>query len=65
MLTTVLGIFLLVVSDLNFTINRKIDQLPDRHAFINFHRLLYRYFQSPVAAKANITLTGSGMYIYS
>src|SRR5690606_31378885 len=53
----------LVVFYFNFAIYREIDQLTNRHSFVNTYRLFNRYFQCPVTAKPNITLTGCSMYI--
>lgn len=62
-LAAVLGIGLLVVFYLNFSLHRKIYQLTDWHAVVNFYGLLDRNFQRPIATKANITLACSGVNI--
>src|SRR5689334_17898992 len=62
-LSAVLGIFFLIVFYFNLTFYRKINQLSHRHTAVYFHRLLYRYFQSPVAAETDIPLSGSGVYV--
>ena len=64
-LTAVFGIFFLVVFYLNSTIHRKINELANGHALINFYRLFYRNFQSPVSTKTHIAFTSGGVYIYT
>ena len=63
MLAAVLGVLLLVVFYFDLAINGEVDQLPDRHAAVDLHRLFYGDLERPVAAKANIALACGGVYV--
>ena len=60
-LATVLGICLLVVLDLDLSVNGEVDQLSNGHAAVDLYRLLNRDLQCPVAAESNIALAGGSM----
>ena len=57
----VFGIALAVVIVLHVAVNDKINQLADRHARIDAHRLHHRNFECPSVAKPNIAFARRGM----
>ena len=62
-LTAVFRVLFLIILHFYFAIYRKINQLSDRHAFINTDRLFDRNFEGPVTAKSNIPFSSSCMNI--
>src|SRR4030095_1386362 len=60
-LSIVFGVFLFVVFNFYFPLNREVNELSNRHSSIYFNRLFYGNFQRPVSAKTNVTFAGCRM----